>query len=68
MNEKPDWWEIIKLKYRYELTRVIVYRGNSTGTSKPGSIIGDQSLADDVGHSEIINRTIVDAVLNIQYC
>ena len=68
INEKSDWREKIKLEYRYTLTRVIAYGSNSTGTDKPGSIIGDQSLADDVGHNEIFNLTVVDAVLSIQYC
>ena len=67
MDKKPDWWKIIKLEYRYELTSVIIYRDSSTGTSRPGSIIGDQSLTDDVGHSKLNKQTIVDAVLNIRY-
>ena len=51
INEKSDWREIMKIgviEYRYALTRVIACGDNSTGTDKPGSIIRDRLLTDDV--------------------
>ena len=71
INEKSDWREIMKIRvieYRYALTRVIACGDNSTGTDKPGSIIRDRLLTDDVGCNEINNRTAIGTVLSMQYC